>query len=579
MEAAVEQCSVDKKCFEIQKKELLLENDRLLELIISQDLVHTAVNTLAAITDYESEKELLSCNNLDAPALNELFVINDLKAQLQTKESLISKLRAHITTLKGKSVSDNNVSCHNSICDSSKNDSRITPAASSNKKNKTVEAHPRKVMSSSNKRNHVSMCNTNFKHAVKDTNSKFVLVRAERWNENLLAKYLLVLDIVPPKETSQTPVITPNPEVKVYRRRTKVAKYVVQIILGYLDSRCSKHMTGQRSQLINFVEKFLGTVRFGNDHIAKIMGYGDYQIGNVTISRVYYVEGLGHNLFSMGQFCDFDLEVAFWKHTCFVRNFKGADLLIGFRNTNLYTLSIVDMMRSSPICLLSKASKTKSWKSKKHTHKPKSEDTIQEKLRIESINGMKYILVIVDDYSRKPDLKYLHVFGALCYPTNDSEDLAKLKPKADIGIFIGYAPAKKAYRIYNRRTRLIMEKIHVNFNELTAMASEQFGLGPTLHEMTPGTISSGLVQNPRSLTPPVPPTKNDWDLLFQPMFNEYFTPPSSVVSRRLPPIIPQAGNTTGTPLSTFVEQDAPAASTSSTTQETQSPVIHDGVEE
>ncbi|GJY32545.1 hypothetical protein Tco_0417014 [Tanacetum coccineum] len=75
---------------------------------------------------------------------------------------------------------------------------------------------------------------------------------------------------------------------------------VVQIVLLYLDFGCSKHITGNHSQLMNFVSKFLGTVRFGNDHIARIMGYGDYQLGNVTISRVYYVEGLGHNLFSVG---------------------------------------------------------------------------------------------------------------------------------------------------------------------------------------------------------------------------------------------------------------------------------------
>ncbi|GJV90841.1 hypothetical protein Tco_1538654 [Tanacetum coccineum] len=105
--------------------------------------------------------------------------------------------------------------------------------------------------------------------------------------------------------------------------------FVVQIILWYLDSGCSKHMTGNRSQLVNFVSKFLGTVRFGNDHIARIMGYGDYQLGNVTISRVYYVKGLGHNLFSVGQFCDVDLEVAFQKNTCFIRNLEGVDLLSG----------------------------------------------------------------------------------------------------------------------------------------------------------------------------------------------------------------------------------------------------------
>nr|GFB82829.1 integrase, catalytic region, zinc finger, CCHC-type, peptidase aspartic, catalytic [Tanacetum cinerariifolium] len=81
-------------------------------------------------------------------------------------------------------------------------------------------------------------------------------------------------------------------------------KPVVQIVLWYLDSGYSKHMTGDRSQLINFVQKFLGTVKFGNDHVAKIMGYGDYKIGNVTILKVYFVKGLGHNLFSVGQFCN-----------------------------------------------------------------------------------------------------------------------------------------------------------------------------------------------------------------------------------------------------------------------------------
>ncbi|GJT65369.1 retrovirus-related pol polyprotein from transposon TNT 1-94 [Tanacetum coccineum] len=220
-------------------------------------------------------------------------------------------------------------------------------------------------------------------------------------------------------------------------------------------------MTGDRSQLTNFVYKFLSTVKFGNNQVVKIMRYGDYQTGNVTISRVYYVEGLGHNLFSVGQFCDSDLEVAFRKHTCFVRNLEGVDLLSGSRGTNIYSLSIGDMMASSPIYLLSKATMTKSWlwhrhlshlnfgainhlaryglvrglprlkfekdhlcsacamgKSKKQSHKAKSEDTNQEKLyllhmdlcgpmRVASINEKKYILVIVDDYSRFTWVKFL----------------------------------------------------------------------------------------------------------------------------------------------------------------------------
>nr|GFA69023.1 integrase, catalytic region, zinc finger, CCHC-type, peptidase aspartic, catalytic [Tanacetum cinerariifolium] len=146
------------------------------------------------------------------------------------------------------------------------------------------------------------------------------------------------------------------------RVKSKFAKKpVVQIVLWYLDSGCSKHMTRDRSQLINFVQKFMGTIKFRNDHVAKIMGYGDYKIGNVTILRVYFVEGLGHNLFYVGKFCDSHLEVAFRQHTCFIHNLDGVDLLTRSRGNNLYTLSLKDMMASSPIYLLSKASKTKSW--------------------------------------------------------------------------------------------------------------------------------------------------------------------------------------------------------------------------
>ncbi|GJS27857.1 integrase, catalytic region, zinc finger, CCHC-type containing protein [Tanacetum coccineum] len=141
-------------------------------------------------------------------------------------------------------------------------------------------------------------------------------------------------------------------------------------------------MTENRSRLKNFVKKFIGIVRFGNDHFGAIMGYGYYTIGDSVISRVYYVEGLRHNLFSVRQFCDSDLEVAFKKYSCYVRDVDGVELLKGSRGSNLYTISIEDMMKSSPICLLSKASKNKSWKEQ------------------ESINGKKYILVIVDDYSR-----------------------------------------------------------------------------------------------------------------------------------------------------------------------------------
>ncbi|GJW14944.1 putative ribonuclease H-like domain-containing protein, partial [Tanacetum coccineum] len=185
-------------------------------------------------------------------------------------------------------------------------------------------------------------------------------------------------------------------------------------------------------------------------------------------------------------------------------------------------------------------------------------------------------------HNKPPDLSNLHVFGALCYLTNDSENLGKLQPKADIGIFIGYAPTKKAFRIYNRRTRRIIETIHVDFDELTAMASEHSSSGPALHEMTPVSLSSGLVPNPSPSTPFVPPTRSDWDLLFQPMFDE-----SPNVDVHAPEVIapipdavaPEHAVSTGSPSSTTVDQDAPSPSNSHTTPETPTPIFSHDVEE
>ncbi|GKD48681.1 hypothetical protein Tco_1277657, partial [Tanacetum coccineum] len=152
-----------------------------------------------------------------------------------------------------------------------------------------------------------------------------------------------------------------------------------------------------------------------------------------------------------------------------------------------------------------------------------------------------------------PDLSYLHVFGALCYPNNDSEDLGKLHAKADIGIFIGYAPKKKAYRIYNRR--------------------------PELQFMTPATSSSGLVPNPIPQKPCIPPPRDDWDRLFQPMFDEYFNPPSIAVSPVPFAAAPRVVDLADSPMSTSIDQDAPSTSIPSTQDQEHSLIISQGFEE
>ncbi|GJW53276.1 integrase, catalytic region, zinc finger, CCHC-type containing protein [Tanacetum coccineum] len=176
---------------------------------------------------------------------------------------------------------------------------------------------------------------------------------------------------------------------------------------------------------------------------------------------------------------------------------------------NLYTISIDDMMKSSPICLLSKASKYKSWlwhRRLNHLNFGTINDLARKDLvglnktvrYIRTDNGTEFVNQVMSEYyegvgifhqksvprtpqlygviksggtkslvhDKKPDLTFLRVFGALCYPTNDSEDLGKFQAKADIGIFVGYAPSRKGYRIYNKRTRRLMETIHVTFDEM-----------------------------------------------------------------------------------------------------------------
>ncbi|GJZ78059.1 hypothetical protein Tco_0642731 [Tanacetum coccineum] len=325
METEVEQCSMDRKCVEIEKKELLIENEHLLEQIISQDIMCSAM---------PSYDDLVKYVEMEESYIDEYNGCVKLNVELSKTKDMVEKV------------------AYNELSNRSK-------SGKSKKKNEWKPTG--KVF-------------TNVGHRWLPIGRTFTIDGSKCPLTRISSTQM-----VPPKKPGQT--------------------------------KANK---------------------------------------NATISRVYYVEGLGHNLFLVGQFYDSNLEVALRKHTCFVRDLEGVDLLTGSRGTNLYTLSLEDMMKSSPICLLSKASMTKSW---------------------------------------------------LC------DDLGKLKLKDDIGIFFGYSPAKKAYQIYNKWTRLIMETIHVEFDELTPMASEQFCSGLELQLLTPGSISSGLVQNPSSSKPYVSLTK------------------------------------------------------------------------
>ncbi|GJX13415.1 hypothetical protein Tco_0205173 [Tanacetum coccineum] len=158
---------------------------------------------------------------------------------------------------------------------------------------------------------------------------------------------------LPPSASSspQITMVSRFTDHKLSDRQAGSKGISVQIVLWYLDSGCSRHMTGEVARDYKLCGSFIGTVRFGNDEYAAIVGYGDYKLGDTIISRVYYVEGLKHNLFSVGQFCDGGLEVAFRQHSCYIRNSDMVDLLKGSQTTNLYSISLNDMMSASPVCL------------------------------------------------------------------------------------------------------------------------------------------------------------------------------------------------------------------------------------
>nr|GEV63382.1 hypothetical protein [Tanacetum cinerariifolium] len=164
-------------------------------------------------------------------------------------------------------------------------------------------------------------------------------------------------------------------------------------------------MTGNRALLTNFVEKFLKTVRFGNNDFAVVAGYEDVVIGSMTIKKVYYVEGLGHNLFSVGQFCDKGLEVAFRKSTCFVRNEDGVDLLTGDRSLNLYTIDLNEVASNCSTCLLAMASSSQSWLEDSSETSQVQNGFCFKQATLSSSHGF---VGVVDDYSRYTWVFFLH---------------------------------------------------------------------------------------------------------------------------------------------------------------------------
>ncbi|GJU05538.1 retrovirus-related pol polyprotein from transposon TNT 1-94 [Tanacetum coccineum] len=513
MSDEVDQNVVDKQCAEIVKKNLLIENENLIANCLSNQLL------------FDVEKS--RCLDLEA----EMSKIEDLKAQLEgnlkvaARSSVKTKVLAPVSLNKGKQIWKPKGKLSDNSLNKTKQIWQPKGKLSDNSLNKTKQVW--KAM---------GKLVANVGYQWRPTGKKVSLGKLNcgyQWRPT--GKKFALGELCP---------------------LTKLS--VVQVILWYLDSGCSKHMTGNRSKLKNFVEKFIGSVRFGNDHFGAIMGYGDYVIGDsVHLRSLLTWWDLGTHSILCRAICDLSLKLP-----CFVRDIWCITYLKGSHRTIFYKISrLDDMMKSSQICLLSKASKPVNLEKATTSPQTKSENKNMEVLHypspgsvwsksVQCINGKKYILVIVDGsiqdshglvstkqsdtskqimernsstklclntmkaeavatacytqnrslihtrhnktpyelvHDKKPDLTFLRVFGALCYPTNDSEDLGKFQAKADIGIFVGYAPSRKGYRIYNKRTRRLMETIHVTFDEMhQTMAPVRISSGPEPIMMTPG---------------------------------------------------------------------------------------------
>ncbi|GJU32422.1 retrovirus-related pol polyprotein from transposon TNT 1-94 [Tanacetum coccineum] len=254
-------------------------------------------------------------------------------------------------------------------------------------------------------------------------------------------------------------------------------------------------MNGQSKAIVQFVEKKLGTVRFGNDQFALILGYGDLVQGNIMINRVFYVEGLNHNLFSIGQFCDAELEVTFWKSTCFVRDLQGNDLLTGNRGSNLYIISLEETTSSIPICFMAKASPTQACKAKRSSFKTK----------------------VVP--SSKGRLNLLHM--DLCGPMRDEtpevlKDFLKMIQQN--------LQAQVITVRTDRGTKFLNKTLHAYFKE-EGIENQ------TSIPRTPEQNDAVERQNPDTTDP----SQQELDLLFGPLYDDFFTAGTSSVNKSSSP--------------------------------------------
>ncbi|GJS53140.1 retrovirus-related pol polyprotein from transposon TNT 1-94 [Tanacetum coccineum] len=607
IDAAVQQSSVEKQCLEIAKKELLLENDRLLQQIMSQNVLLTVINSMSlngesVNMERKRNESCDKCFNLDAELLKSQNAHNDLlKSYSQLEKYCISleleKSKEEKVNYDYCEIETKNVELGNSVakllwenehlCTETNHVKQVfkdqfesikkTCVRTTEHSDSLIDKLNLKCAENEDLKAQIQdkvFVITSLKNDLRKVKGKEIIdIATQIPSANTIVPGMFKLDLDPLaprllqnreahidylKYTQEQAVILWGIELLVYVRDTcpnaiklNAKKVVVTPKNNVKKFRVAEPLTSSSNikQVESYTTSDSNTPVLSPTGLKCSTGYPDcslvsrlwmfktydkepllahelcdYQLGNFTISRVYHVEGLGHNLFSVGQFCNADLEVAFQKNTCFIRNLEGVDLLSGSRDTNLYTIFLDYMLKTSPICLLSKASKTKSWL----WHR-----------RLSHLN-----------------------FGTLNKLAKDglARGILRLKFQKDhlcSTCALGKS-MKSSHQPKDKDTS--QEKLyllHMDLCDLMRVASiNEKNSGPGLHSMTPATSSSGLVPNHVSQQPCIPPKRDDWDHLFYPMFDEYFNPPSIAVSPIQEAAAPRAVVLADSPLSTSIDQDA-----------------------
>ncbi|GJU05483.1 retrovirus-related pol polyprotein from transposon TNT 1-94 [Tanacetum coccineum] len=517
MDAVVQQSSVDKQYLEIAKKELLLENDRLLQQIMSQDVLLTVMNSMSLNGEsmnmerkrnescdkcFNLDAELLKTQNAHNDLLKKYFENNDLKAQLQDKDTTICSSKiAKIVESKNANHSEPNHTWGSNATDIPSSSSLIMTGCPDYSLLDSGTARLQglwDMMTIS-----WEMLLSQEYTTLRGLDITCVDLLSGSRDTNL---YTISLDDM--LKSSSICLLSKAPKTKSWLWHCRLSHLNFSTInklakdglargiprlkfqKDHLCSACalgkSKKSSHQpKAKGTNQEKLYLLHMDFcGPMRVASINGKrGHHQMEvrlNATVRNVRTDNGTEFVNQTLREF----YENVGISHQTSVARTPQQNGIVKRQNQTLVEVALTMLIFSKAQLFL--------WAEIINT----GFYTQNRSLIRHRYNKTPYELM----KDKKPGLSFLYVFGSLYYPTNDNEDLGKFNAKADIGIFVGYAPAKKAFKIYNRRTRKTIETIHVTFNELTAMASEQFSSGPGLHSMTPAT--SGSSSNVRQIHTP-----------------------------------------------------------------------------